>query len=79
MNKYSLRESHKVIEYMNKYHKKNMIPDDIIEDIDIEPYGSTEFKNWQEKWKNIQLKIIKLVDEENKEYTFEVPDDIKVR
>ena len=70
MNKYSLRESHKVIDYMNKYHEKNMIPDDIIEDLDIEPYGSTEFKNWQKKWRNKQLKTIKLVDEENNEYTF---------
>ena len=47
-----------------------MIPDDIIEDIDIEPYGSTEFKNQHKKWKNKQLKTIKLVDEENNEYTF---------
>ena len=55
MNKYSLRESHKVIDYMNKYHKNNMIPDDLIEDLDIEPYESTEIKNWQKKWRNKHL------------------------
>jgi hypothetical protein len=27
-----------------------MIPDDLIEDIDIEPYGSTELKSWQKNW-----------------------------
>jgi hypothetical protein len=51
-NKYSLREPSWVIEYFNKeiFHGKYLIPDDILEDIDIEPYGNSEIKIWEKKW-----------------------------
>ena len=67
-NKYSLRESSRVIEYFNKeiFHEKYLIPDDILEDIDIEPYEDSEIRSWEKKWEMMQKENIKeiiLVDE----------------
>ena len=52
-NKYSLREPSRVIEYFNKeiFHEKYLIPDDILEDIDIEPYGNSEITIWKKNGK----------------------------
>jgi hypothetical protein len=82
-NKYSLREPSRVIEYFNKeiFHEKYLIPDDILEDIDIEPYGNSEITIWKKKWKNEKknIKEIILVDENDKEYKFDIPEEITVK
>ena len=63
-----MREPSKVIEYFNKeiFHEKYLIPDDILEDIDIEPYEDSEIRSWEKKWEMMQKENIKeiiLVDE----------------
>ena len=54
---------------------------DILEDIDIEPYGNSEITIWKKKWKNEKknIKEIILVDENDKEYKFDIPEEITVK